>query len=218
MIRLEGSNDTKMEKISKNQQEILGIILKKGSLPSSEVRTEIEKAGNEVSLVTIKRALSNMVKGGILAPEGSGRSVRYHITVRGKIFVDIDAKKYCAIEPDKRYGASRYAFDLFPEFPGKIFDDAEQIALDEATKEYGQRTKSASPTTQRKELERLVIELSWKSSRIEGNTYTLLDTEKLILENKEAPGHDKNEARMILNHKNAFYFIWEHREKFKELE
>lgn len=57
----------------------------------------------------------------------------------------------------------------------------------------------------KKELERLIIELSWKSSRIEGNTYTLLDTEKLILENKEAIGHNKDEARMILSHKDAFY-------------
>ena len=38
------------------------------------------------------------------------------------------------------------------------------------------------------EMERLTIELSWKSSKIEGNTYTLLDTERLIREHKKAPG------------------------------
>jgi Fic/DOC family len=66
-------------------------------------------------------------------------------------------------------------------------------------------------------LERLVIELSWKSSRIEGNTYTLLDTEKLILENTEAPGHTRDEARMILNHKDAFNFVRENASSFKTL-
>ena len=67
----------------------------------------------------------------------------------------------------------------------------------------------------KKELERLIIELSWKSSKIEGNTYTLLDTEKLILEHTEAPGHDRKEAQMILNHKDAFNFIHENSAQFK---
>ncbi|MBI5469927.1 Fic family protein [Candidatus Kaiserbacteria bacterium] len=60
---------------------------------------------------------------------------------------------------------------------------------------------------QAKEQERFVIELSWKSSRIEGNTYTLLDTERLIREGVEAPGHTKDEAKMIINHKKAFQYI-----------
>jgi Fic family protein len=59
--------------------------------------------------------------------------------------------------------------------------------------------------------------LSWKSSRIEGNTYTLVDTENLIRRGIEAPGHDKNEARMILNHKEAFKFIQEHGASFATL-
>jgi Fic family protein len=42
-----------------------------------------------------------------------------------------------------------------------------------------------------------------------------LDTEKLILENKEAPGHSKQEARMILNHKDAFNYIHENSRQFK---
>lgn len=86
--------------------------------------------------------------------------------------------------------------------------------LKSATQEYEKRTKQATPVSRQRELERLVIELSWKSSKIEGNTYTLLDTERLILKHQEAAGHDKNEARMILNHKDAFHFIHDHAEKF----
>ena len=59
----------------------------------------------------------------------------------------------------------------------------------------------------KKEYERLLIELSWKSSQIEGNTYSLLDTETLIKENIEAKGHKKEEAIMILNHKDYFKTI-----------
>ncbi|MDB5274953.1 MAG: Fic family protein, partial [Chitinophagaceae bacterium] len=58
-----------------------------------------------------------------------------------------------------------------------------------------------------KELERFVIEFSWKSSKIEGNTYTLLDTERLIRDGVEAAGHTEDEATMILNHKKAFQYI-----------
>lgn len=64
-----------------------------------------------------------------------------------------------------------------------------------------------SPDIKKKELERFVIELSWKSSKIEGNTYSLLETEQLLNENREAKGHTKEEATMITNHKTAFQYI-----------
>jgi Fic family protein len=76
------------------------------------------------------------------------------------------------------------------------------------------RRKVGDSVTARKDLERFVIELSWKSSKIEGNTYTLLDTERLIKEAKEAQGHPHAEAIMILNHKQAFEYIWTHQDTF----
>jgi Fic family protein len=54
-----------------------------------------------------------------------------------------------------------------------------------------------------KELERLAIDLSWKSSQIEGNTYSLLETERLLKEKKTASGKPKDDATMLLNHKEA---------------
>ena len=98
-----------------------------------------------------------------------------------------------------------------------FFTPEELKVLNQSTIEYHKRTKNLSAVIEKKELERLIIELSWKSSKIEGNTYTLLDTEKLILENKEAPGHDRKEAKMILNHKEAFNYVREHADKFKSL-
>jgi len=68
----------------------------------------------------------------------------------------------------------------------------------------------------KKELERFVIELSWKSSKIEGNTYSLLDTENLLKNNVEAPNHTKDEKNMILNHKYAFDYILNNLSGFKE--
>ena len=68
-----------------------------------------------------------------------------------------------------------------------------------------------------KELERFTIELSWKSSKIEGNTYSLLDTEALVKQKIEAPGHPKEEAIMILNHKRAFESILKNKNEYKKI-
>ena len=56
---------------------------------------------------------------------------------------------------------------------------------------------------------RLLIDLSWASSRLEGNTYSLLDTQNLIEAGKVAPGKDLFEATMILNHKRAIEMLIE---------
>lgn len=56
-------------------------------------------------------------------------------------------------------------------------------------------------------LNRLLIDLSWNSSRLEGNTYSLLDTRRLIDFDEEAEGKSRIEAQMILNHKDAIEFL-----------
>jgi|SRR3989338_5778007 len=201
-----------MVEINQKQQKILALFLQNGAMRSSEVHFGL---GTEMALVTIKRTLAELVEIGVLHSIGSGRSTGYEITTTGRVFAHTDAGIYCVVEPDKRYGFDRYNFDLLPQFPTELFSEAEQVALESATAEYRQRTEDIPPAIQKKELERLIIELSWKSSKIEGNTYTLLDTEKLILENKEAVGHDKNEARMILNHKDAFLFVHDNASQFK---
>lgn len=203
--------------ISPREQKIIAIILEKGLLQSSQIHKEIMKRGEEMSLVTVKRTLSEMATRNILAPSGSGRATAYDVGVLGRIFADVNAREYCAIEPDRRFGLRRYNFKLFPGMPVDIFSAAELKVFQDATTEYARRTASLPLAIEKRELERLIIELSWKSSKIEGNTYTLLDTEKLILENKEAPGHDRKETQMILNHKNAFLFVREHASLFQEI-
>lgn len=184
---------------------------------SSHVHEAMTKAYEDVSLVTVKRVLASMVKMRLLSVSGAGRSTEYSLTTMGRLFIDVDAQQYCGMSPDDRYGSTGFNFHLLEEIPGELFTEAECEILDQATQEYKRRTKHVSATIAKKELERLIIELSWKSSKIEGNTYTLLDTERLILEHREAPGHDKNEARMILNHKDAFMVIHEHARDFRTL-
>ena len=58
-------------------------------------------------------------------------------------------------------------------------------------------------------LSRLLIPLSWNSSRLEGNTYSLLETHHLIEAGEAMDGKDRREAQMILNHKDAIEFLVE---------
>jgi hypothetical protein len=62
-------------------------------------------------------------------------------------------------------------------------------------------------TRARQILSRLLIDLSWNSSRLEGNTYSLLETKRLIEFGQEAEGRNRLEAQMILNHKDAIEFL-----------
>ncbi len=63
----------------------------------------------------------------------------------------------------------------------------------------------------------MMIEFSWKSSVIEGNTYSLLGTEALIKNNVVGEGKTADETQMILNHKDAFNEAIQNKQRFVEL-
>ncbi len=208
-------NDTKKQNLLKKQRALIEWILERGTCSSSAAHSGLIASGYTVSLVTVKRALSDLVKHGILNIVGSGRATAYAVSIVGRTWMAFDTHSYCTIEPDQRHGSRTYDHTFFSELPQELFTEHELHILDAATAVYHERIKGASPALQKKELERLIIELSWKSSKIEGNTYSLMDTEKLILEQKEAPGHDRAEAHMILNHKEAFQFVRAHRAHYQ---
>lgn len=199
------------------QQRILSLLLQRGSMRSSQVHEALLNMQETLALVTVKRLLVEMVHIKLLSTSGAGRTTSYAIAANGRLFLDIDAKHYCSIDPDARYGSTGFCFDLLKDAHAELFTVSELKTLNDATRDYQKLTARVSKTIAKKELERLIIELSWKSSKIEGNTYTLLDTEKLILEHREAPGHDKREAKMILNHKDAFTLIHKHARDFRTL-
>lgn len=68
-------------------------------------------------------------------------------------------------------------------------------------------------TYARRIMDRLLIDLSWNSSRLEGNTYSLLDTRRLIVFDEEAEGAAALDAQMIRNHKDAIEFLVENAEE-----
>lgn len=92
----------------------------------------------------------------------------------------------------------------------KLYNDREQANLRLLHEKFKKNIAGLSATEYDKEMERLAIDLSWKSSQIEGNTYTLLETERLLKEKETAEGKPKDDATMLLNHKEALNFIIAH--------
>ncbi len=202
-----------MLKLSKRQLKILEFIRGQNGASNLEIRKYLKN----ISRVTIFRELNIMLKNGLIEPVGKGRSIRYREKAGNELGQYIDVGQYFKKSPDERQLAStRFNFELFKNLKD-IFSPVELTELKNFNLKYQNRVKKLSATILKKEFERLTIELSWKSSRIEGNTYSLIDTEVLIKEHKEASGHQREEATMILNHKKALDYILDKASDFKNL-
>ena len=129
--------------------------------------------------------------------------------------VDIDS--YFLTEPDRRKILSGRIFFENKKKWSEILSNSEIAAMEKLTATYRSNLKKYRDTDLKKELERITVEFSWKSSMMEGNTYTLLDTERLIREHEVAPGKKREETRMILNHKKALEYGLKHARSFKKI-
>ena len=100
-----------------------------------------------------------------------------------------------------------------------IFTESERLKLEDCQRVFTQHMQEMprGTTAYNRELERLGIDLSWKSAQIEGNTYTLIETETLLKELREAKGKKHEEAVMLLNHKEALKAIIDHPAYFRNL-
>jgi Fic family protein len=171
------------------------------------------------SLATLKRDLSVLVKSGYLELIGERKGSKYKLSNYGLIHRPYSARSYVEKESLKTESIISFNEALFSLLrDDSLFTTEELNKLEESTKVYYSRADGVSDNIHKRELERFVIELSWKSSKIEGNTYTLLDTEKLLKENIVAEGKTKDETTMILSHKEAFNYILECVKRGKELQ
>lgn len=163
-----------------------------------------------VSLATTKRDLNLLAALGYVKKIGEKRNLKYLLSDWGLLRRNFNVEEYSKKDERERKAIAKYNFQIL-DILGKeeIFTADELKKLNDATKEFTEKAKEKSETIHKKELERFIIELSWKSSKIEGNTYTLLDTEKLLKEGIESPNNTKEEAIMILNHKKSFTYILE---------
>jgi Fic family protein len=169
---------------------------------------------------TAQRQLHAMVEGGRIAAVGQGRSRRYRATSSGPrpsadgfpAFIPLSADSRDILAYIDRPAEARqpvgYQSDLLAAYdPNKTWYLPEPIRLQ--LHRIGQASPKTEPagTYSRAILNRLLIDLSWASSHLEGNTYSRLDTLELIEHGKAAHGKAAIETQMILNHKTAIELL-----------
>ena len=182
-------------------QAILDYIAAHPGAGREDVRRNVAR---EVSSPTVWRALKRLVDEGRLEVFGKGRATGYSLAGSAVVRAHLQT-------PYNRRRLAVYR----KEFVDRYIPDT-SFYLGEADRqrlyEAGRPISPARPTGTfaRRILERLLVDLSWASSRMEGNTYDILQTERLIHFGEEASGKDRKEAVMILNHKEAIQFVVGH--------
>lgn len=190
------------------ESEIIDIIKKRNECSSKEV---FESISTSISYATVKRILTKLVSENLVTIKGKGKGTKYLLSPVYELLQAIDIENYYEKEIDDRRIKESFNFQLIDTVLNKhsVFTTNELTKLISLQKQYRRNVSNLSKTEYKKELERLAIDLSWKSSQIEGNTYSLLETEKLLREKETASGKTKDEAIMLLNHKDAIDFIAE---------
>ena len=171
-----------------------------------------EGIGQEWGYATIKRSIRVLMSEKLIIALGKGKGTKYVISLTYEFLVPIDPDKYFQKELDEREIRRDFNLNLISDqLQGiQLFTDQEHALLDQFQSTFKKNTDGLAPREFNREFERLAIDLSWKSSQIEGNTYSLLETERLFREQETASGKTKDEATMLLNHKAALDFILQH--------
>ncbi|CAN5288974.1 hypothetical protein BH09SUM1_BH09SUM1_23730 [soil metagenome] len=208
---------------------ILGALKRNSSygLSASEVLKESDLI---MPLRTMQHRLSTLEKDGRVTMTGSRRGARYHAAaeMRMDFFrVSEEEDPYPHKAEFRPAESSRAALEYLRR-PVKdrqpvgynrelleLYRPNETYYLPSAVRkrlaEMGRSEDIGRPagTHARRIMERLLIDLSWNSSRLEGNTYSILDTERLLKLGEEAAGQSRENTIMLLNHKEAIKMLVE---------
>ncbi|MBL7681756.1 MAG: Fic family protein [Flavipsychrobacter sp.] len=178
-------------------------------------------SGLEIELRTLQRRLAALEEKGIITSTGKTKKKLYfHSQIRKQVEVhevksdllplskksrEIQAVVSQPIQKRKPVGYNR---DFLVQYRPNRDSYLTKKELDNLAKIGTTNNPDQPAGTYAKEiLNRLLIDLSWNSSRLEGNTYSLLDTQRLISFGESANDKSATEAQMILNHKDAIEFL-----------
>lgn len=204
-------------KLNERQDAILDFVEANKSVSIGQIFEHIQKDFEKITRITVSRDLEKLLKLNLIEKQGeSKRTIVYNVSSQYSILKKIDVEKYFAQDVDQREIKEKFNFDIFEQLKN-IFTDVEKKRLSELNEAYREKIKDIAPDVLKKEVERLNIDFSWKSSKIEGNTYSLLETEQLIKNQQEASGHSKEEATMILNHKKTLDYIESKKDDFQSV-
>jgi len=184
----------------------------------------------QYSLRTLQYRLKSLLESGDLERKGKARAAAYHLTEQAKRKLSESSVSLDVIEsldnvpllersrvllayvqqPLAKRKPVGYDIGFLEAYrPNKDFYLSEKQRINLAQLQHGASGERDAGTYARQLLSRLLIDLSWNSSRLEGNTYSALDTQRLINFGESAEGKQQLETQMILNHKDAIEYIVE---------
>ena len=189
--------------------EIIEFVKSMGECSSKEIHDNIK---SDISYATLKRALVQLKNQNLLDTAGQGKGTKYKLSASYELIQPLNIDQYFQKEIDERKIKQSFSFSIINEVIAKTnsFSESELVKLNDLQEKHKTNIAELSESEYKNEMERLAIDLSWKSSQIEGNTYSLLETERLLKEKETAAGKTKEEATMLLNHKEALDFIVQH--------
>jgi Fic family protein len=213
--------------------ELDAIIAAVGEYPEGASTDQVaSKLSVALNRRTLQRRLAALVKDEKIRSSGTGAQTRYHSATHpviatespaiaddskptsNKVNLSIDVSKSGELifrrvtQPTQKRKPVGYNRKLLDDYlPNQTF--YLPATLRKKLVKLGTVGKTLQPagTYARQILNRLLIDLSFHSSRLEGNTYSLLDTKRLIETGKSATGKDAEETQMIMNHKAAIEFL-----------
>jgi len=180
------------------------------------------KLGEGFKERSVRRWLHLLVEEGAVCKIGQKRGTKYIIKGRSEKTLSncFSSASLKVIEMVKRP-----LFDRLPVAYVEVWFDSYQpnssYYLSEALRQqlqvFGERANGQDPagTYAHQIFNRLLIDLSYNSSRLEGNTYSFLDTERLLLHGNIAEGKLDEDKVMILNHKEAIRYLVDNASKIK---
>lgn len=168
-----------------------------------------------VSGITVLRDLNDLVDKGFVDRHRAGRATTYRLRENNPLLTYVDLSEYFAVRNTDRSIKVVFDREIF-SYLDNLFNSEERLRWDAGATFLKRQRARLSSTIYKRELERFLIDLAWKSSQIEGNTYDVIETETLIKDKIRARGHTEEEATMILNHKRAFDFICKNEMSFKK--
>lgn len=211
-----------IEKIEKIRNEITNFLASHKDGRSIEA---IQQAlSGTIDRRTLQRRLKALIEQGIIISSGRARATVYHLVKEPEEITGINATiKQGSLIPLSKAGEevqhlvslpiqSREPVGYQRNFlESYIPNVTSYLTADEkkhlATIGVTAQINSPAGTYARQILQRLLIDLAWNSSRLEGNTYSLLETELLLDKGQSPDDKTAAEAQMILNHKDAIEFI-----------
>ena len=186
-----------MPKKSENRtHEIIDFIMIHPKCTSLEI---LEGLNLDMSVATLRRKLQTLVAADLINAIGELKSRKYEISNGFEIIRPIDMNQYFEKEIDDRVIQDKFNSGLINDTLQNIsiFTNTELDHLKKLQETFTSNLSKLTRSEYKKELERLAIDLSWKSSQIEGNTYSLLETEKLLKEKFFVIGRGRGGAAIL---------------------